>query len=360
MIEMNERSISLLRELTEAHGAPGFEQEIREIFRKHTQGEFITDNLGSIYVGREGSSPTPRIMVSGHLDEVGFVVQSVTSDGYIRFLQMGRTWEPVMISQKVRILVNGKEILGTIASKPPHFMTEEDFNKPLKTENLLIDVGAENLEDVKNNYGIRPGQPIVFDSSFRKLHHTDRFIGKAFDNRVGVALAMECARELLKTKHPNTVFCGANAQEEVKARGAKTASFLLNPDLAIVLEGVPADDFPGTDKNLHQGALGKGVQIRVMDATAIMNQNFNQFVISIAEKYAIPYQLSVRQGGGTDASNIHLNAAGVPSVVLGVPVRYSHSSNCIIDLNDYQNTLKLIVEVIRQLDLEVCEGFTKF
>jgi endoglucanase len=357
---MRERSIALLKELTEAHGIAGYEHSVRIIFRKHATGDILTDKLGSVYVCRKGSSDTPRVMLAGHLDEVGFMVQSITSDGYIRFVQLGRTWEPVLLSQKVRIITENEEIIGTVAAKPPHFMTEEEFVKPLKIENLYIDVGAEDMQDIMKNFNIKAGQPIVFDSDFRQLHHPDRFIAKAFDNRIGVALAIECARELLNNEHPNTVYCGANSQEEVKARGAKTAASMVHPDIAIIVEGIPADDMPGTDKCSMQGAIGQGVQIRVLDGTAIMNSRLNQLVLNIAQELKIPVQIAVRTTGGTDASQIHLNDIGVPSTVIGVPVRYSHSANGIVDIRDYLHAMKLLVVLFQRLDSKTCSQFTDY
>lgn len=358
---MKDYSISLLKELTEAPGISGYEQVVRNIFKQHVKDDFITDKTGSIYVCKKGYSEQPKIMVSGHLDEVGFVVKSITREGFLHFIPSGGIWGLTMLSHRVKVILNDQEFVrGAIVYKSPHFLNNEDKTKFIPPSEMFIDIGAKDYNDAINNYKIAVGQQVTFDSEFVQLSNPNRFMAKAFDNRIGVGLAITIANSLLNIAHPNTVFLGANAQEEVKARGAITAANLINPDIGIVIEGPPADDTPGIEKHSQQSALGAGVQIRIMDSSAIMNQQFNQFIINIAQEINIPYQLSVNDIGGTDAHAIHLNQTGTPTCVLGVPVRYSHTSNSIMDINDYLNTKHLIVEMIKRLDKNTVNGFTKF
>ena len=351
---MREETISLLRRLTEAHGVTGFEDEVRKIFRESVSGDTITDKLGSIYVRREGTSAAPVIMLSAHLDEVGFVVQSLTADGYVKFASLGRVLESTLLAQRMRILTDeNRTIVGVVASKPIHFASPADAGGTASIENMHIDIGAKSAEEAKNKYGIRVGQPIAFESSWENVGDSDVFMAKAFDNRVGVGVVISLANELMQMAHPNTVYCGANSQEEIHGRGAATAVNMLTPDVGIVLEGIPADDFPGSGRDGQQGAMGKGVQIRVMDGSAIMNRKLNKFLVDIAEELKIPYQVAVRRSGGTDASLINLHNLGVPVAVLGVPVRYTHTANSMMDINDYFHCQALLLEAIKRLDHSV-------
>ncbi|UYO99186.1 hypothetical protein OF820_08880 [Oceanotoga sp. DSM 15011] len=299
-------------------------------------------------------------MLSAHFDEIGFVVKSVTNDGYIKFISIGRLLEQSLIAKRVRILTDCGEILGVVSSKPVHFVNPVDSKKMVTINDMFIDIGANNKEEVFEKFKVEVGQSIVFDSEFSEFNGEDLFVAKAFDNRLSVAMTIQVANELDKISHPNIVFCGSTVQEEVRGRGAYSASNLVNPDLAIVLEGVPADDFPGSSKEFQQGAIGKGVQIRVMDSSAIMSKRFNKFIISIAKEMSIPYQICVRESGGTDASMINTNNLGVPVVVLGVPVRYTHTANSIINIKDYFYEYDLIIEIIKRIDEDVYKNFVTY
>jgi len=177
---------------------------------------------------------------------------------------------------------------------------------------------------------------------------------KAFDNRVGIAVAIETGKFLSGKDHPNTVYCCGSVQEEVGIRGAQTLTNLIKPDLAIVVEGVPADDFPGNESK-SQNALGKGVHLRLFDPTVIIKPALYKFVIELAKKEDIPIQKSVRTSGGTDAKVIHLAENGIPTLVVGVPVRYAHSHNGIISLDDYKNCLKLVQAIVMKIDSKIFE-----
>ncbi len=348
---MREKTLALLRDLTQAHGVTGYEDEVRRVFRKNVSGEIVTDRLGSIYVRRQGTDAAPIIMLAGHLDEVGYVVQSITSEGYIKLAALGGIWSHTVLGNRLRIKTSeSQQVIGIVASKAIHYTTEPERATVIPTEDMFVDVGAKSIEEAQQKYGIRVGQPIVFDSNFINPGNGDIVIAKALDNRVGVGVAIEIANALLEIKHPNTVYCGANSQEEIHGRGATTAANLIKPDVGLVLEGIPADDFPGSSVESRQGAMGAGVQIRILDGSAIMNHKLNQFLIEIAESLKIPYQVTVRRRGGTDASLINLNNMGVPVAVLGIPVRYTHTANSMIDTNDYFYCRDLLVEVIKQLD----------
>jgi endoglucanase len=236
-----------------------------------------------------------------------------------------------------------------IGAKPPHFLSEAERQKVMEIEDMFIDVGARDAGEVMA-FGIRLGDSIVPDSPFVRMRNPDLLLSKAFDDRAGLSLIVHAALETAKISHPNTIIFAGTVQEEVGTRGAKAAASSANPDLAIVTEGSPADDLPGSSKQERQAAIGSGPQIRFMDSSAIMNREFTEFVIATAEKNGIPYQLAVRRRGGTDAAPIHMHASGVPTVVVAVPSRYVHTHNTIIDISDYLNALKLILKLIETID----------
>jgi len=225
---------------------------------------------------------------------------------------------------------------------------------------MFIDVGASSQEEVLSEMGIRLGDPIVPVSPFTPLDRPGLFVCKALDDRIGVALTIQLIRELESLDHPNTVAAVATVQEEVGTRGARTAVFKAEPDAAVVLEGTPADDFPGIPEEEQQGALGRGVQIRLLDPSAIMNRRMVDLALELARIHGIPHQIAVRKSGGTDARAIHVHGAGIPTLVLGVPARYIHTHNSIFNIEDYAGAFDLALHLILAMDTKTVEGFTAF
>jgi endoglucanase len=356
-----ERALQLLMRFGEAHGAPGREDAVRRIFREELQNDLRTDSTGNIFCERKGRAETPRIMVAAHMDEVAFMVQAITKSGLIKFVPLGGWWPHTMLAHRVKVLTrDGTEIVGVIGAKPPHFLTESEREKVMKPDDMFIDVGAVSADDVRNRFGIRLGDGIVPESSFTPMHNPDYLLCKAFDDRSGMALMTHTMEMLSDASHPNIIYGVGTVQEEMGVRGAKTAPASVNPDLAIVLEGTPADDLPMVPEDERQGALCRGVQIRIMDASAIMNIKFARYAMATAEEHGIKYQAAVRRSGGTDAGAIHLYGAGVPTIVLGVPARYIHTHNTIIHIDDYLSALDLVLALIQGLDAATASGITKF
>ncbi|MHC1725421.1 MAG: M42 family metallopeptidase [Syntrophobacteraceae bacterium] len=355
-----EKSIELLKKFSQAHGASGHESEVRRVFRSELREGVTNDRAGNMFCERKGTSATPRILIAAHMDEVGLMVQTITAEGLIRFLALGGWWAHTLLAKRVRILTRaGIEIPGVIGAKPPHFLSDAEREKVMKIEDMFIDVGARNADEVRS-FGIRLGDTIVPDSPFVQMHNPDYLLSKAFDDRAGLSLVVQAAQEMETIPHPNTIIFAGTVQEEVGTRGAKSAVSYANPDIAIVAEGAPADDMPGTSKDERQAALGSGVQIRIMDPSAIMNRKFTDFVIDTAEKNGIAYQVAVRRKGGTDAAPIHLHGAGVPTVVISVPARYVHTHNAILNLSDYHSALQLMLKLIDTIDEEASRSFVAF
>jgi putative aminopeptidase FrvX len=355
-------SKDLLAQLSNAAGTPGHEEEVRNIVRQQLAGlvEFSYDKLGSIVCRKHGSKESPKVMLAGHLDEVGFIVRYVTHDGFIKFHPLGGWWEQTLLAQQVVIQTAKGNVPGIIGAKPVHHLRDDERKKVLEIADMFIDVGAKDQQEATERFGILPGDPILPLTSFTTMQNPRFVSGKAFDDRVGVALFVEAITRLADHEHPNAIYGVGTVQEEVGIRGAETAVDQIDPDVAIVLEGPPADDLPGLNKDEIHGVLGQGPQIRLFDPTIITNRKLAQFVLETAKACQIPHQVAVRTSGGTDARSIHLHKIGVPTIVLGVPVRYAHSHVGILCLDDYDNTLKLLVELLKRLDMETVTSFTDF
>ena len=342
---------ALLKELTEAFGPPGHEEEIAGLMKKHLRGlgEVSQDGLGSIICKKKGKSDEPRIMYAGHMDEVGFMVKSITKEGFIKFLPMGGWWGHVLLAQKVRIRTAKGDILGVVGSKPPHELKEEERRKVQDLGDMFIDVGATSYFDVKKRLGVRPGDPIVPEAGFHVMGNDRLYLAKALDNRFGCALVIDTLRRLAKLPHPNTVYGVATTMEEVGLRGAQTSVASVKPHVAIALDVGIAHDTPGSQGDGDE-KLGGGVGLLAYDASMIPNVKLRTLAMDICEKMKIPYHLGTVERGGTDAGRFHIYDTGVPSLVVFIPTRYIHSHSTIMDRKDYDAAVRLLVELTKRLD----------
>ncbi len=350
-------SQTLLKELTEAFGPPGHEAEIAGILKKHLRGlgSVTQDRLGSVICRQNGKADEPRIMMAGHMDEVGFMVKGITKEGFIKFLPMGGWWGHVLLAHKVRIRTAKGDVIGVVGSKPPHELQEDERRKVMELKDMFIDVGATSTFDVKKRLGIRPGDPIIPEAEFSVMSNDRLYLAKALDNRVGCALVVDALRKLSKTPHPNAVYGVATTMEEVGLRGAQTSVAAVKPQVAIALDVGIAHDTPGSQSDGEE-KLGGGVGILVYDATLIPNVKLRNLAIDICEKQKIPYHLGTVERGGTDAGRFHIYDQGVPSLVIFIPTRYIHSHSTIMDRKDYDAAVKLLVELSKRLDRKTVEA----
>jgi endoglucanase len=351
-----DRTQKFLRDLVEADGVPGNEGDVAGIMERHLGGvgTMSRDRLGSFICEKKGASAEPRVMLAGHLDEVGFMVKSITKDGFVKFIQLGGWWGHVVLAQRLRIKTRKGDVLGVVGSKPPHELGAEERKKVLELKEMYIDVGATSDWDVKKRLDIREGDPIVPDSSFQVMANPNLLLGKAWDNRVGCALAAETARSLKGQRHPNTLFAVATAQEEVGLRGAQTSAFKVQPDVAIALDVGIAHDTPGTDGDVK---LGGGPVVVLYDASAIPNRGLLRFVQETAAAVRIPLQYESIERGGTDAGRIHVTGEGVPTLSMGIASRYIHSHVSIIDRRDFDRAVKLLTAMVKRLDKRTVARF---
>ncbi|CEG28244.1 M42 family metallopeptidase [Bacillus sp. B-jedd] len=351
---MNEKTLDLFKNLTELPGAPGNEHAVREYMRERlapVSDELIQDNLGGIFGVRKGKADDPKIMVAGHMDEVGFMVTQITSNGMIRFQPLGGWWSQVLLAQRVQIITEKGPVTGVIGSIPPHLLDETKRNKPMEIKNMLIDIGADDKEDAVKA-GIRPGQQILPICPFTPMANPKKILAKAWDNRYGCGLAIELLEEVHGTELPNTLFSGATVQEEVGLRGAQTAANLIRPDLFLALDASPANDAAGNKEEF--GQLGKGTLLRILDRTMVTHRGMREFILDTAETNDIPYQFFVSPGG-TDAGRVHTSLEGIPSAVIGICARYIHTHASIMHVDDYAAAKELVIKLVKAFDKTTVE-----
>lgn len=356
---MSDARQELLKELTEAPGIPGYEKAVRAIIRKHLE-DFTTieqDRLGSIVCCKKGTADHPRIMLAGHMDEIGFIVKYIDDDGFIRLSPLGGWWDQVLLAQRMIIKTRKGDVPGVIGAKPPHILPSDERGKVVKLKDMYLDVGATDGEEARETLGIQPGDPVIPDSRFTVLANGKRYMAKALDDRFGCALFIDVLKALREESHPNTVYGVGTVQEEVGLRGARTSTWVVEPDVAFAFDTAIAGDLPGIKKEEAQSKLGGGVSILMRDGSLIPNLALRDFVVDVAKELEIPFQYDVLEGGGTDAGVMHLHKIGVPSLFLGISVRHIHSHAGIMDREDYDNAVRLMVEVIKRLDADTVARF---
>lgn len=348
----------LFQELTEVSGAPGREDEVALLMEKRLKplAKVSFDKLGSIIAEKRGSSEGPRVMIAGHMDEVAFMVSEITKEGYLRFLPLGGWWGHVALAQRVRVHTRKGVVRGVVGSKAPHVLPAEERKKVLEINQLFIDVGCQEKFDVQKKLGIEVGDVIIPEASFEIMSNPDMYLSKAFDNRIACAAVIDILAALKKSSHPNTVFGVATVQEEVGLRGAGTAAYHVDPDVAIALDVTVARDTPGMAGG---ETVGKGPVIIVYDGSHIPNFKLRTLMQETAEKLKVPVQFGSLERGGTDAGRIHLTRRGVPVMALGIATRYIHSHAAMLSRRDYDNWVKLMVALIKRLDAKTVKGLTR-
>ncbi|NPV07410.1 MAG: M42 family metallopeptidase [Anaerolineae bacterium] len=341
----------LLKELSEAHGVPGYEGEVRALVRRLAEpvSTIEQDRIGSL-ICRQGQSG-PRVMLAAHLDEIGFMVHHVGDDGMLRFLPLGGWWDQVLLGQRVTVKTHKGDLTGVIGAKPPHLLPPDERKKLVERKDMYIDIGATSKETA-TEAGVRPGDPVVPVGAFEVLAGGKAYMGKAFDDRAGVALMLDLLQHFAQAPHPNVLYAVGTVMEEVGTRGAKTSAELVDPDVALILEVDLCGDLPGIQPQEAATKLGGGPSLWLLDARMIPNLKLRDLIIETAGELGIPLQFSAYTGAAADGAMIHMHHAGVPTVVLGVPVRHVHSQAGIMHRDDYDNMLKLLIAVVGKLDAE--------
>ena len=356
----DESALKMIRQLSDAPGASGFEEEVVAVARHWAApiGELKEDFLRNLYIYRkENTGNKPVLMLDAHSDEVGLIIQAIKPNGTLRFLQLGSWNKNALVSSKVLVRnANGEYIPGIIAAKPVHYMSAaEKANPSLDISDMVIDVGATSYEDAVNNFRIRIGEPVVPATKFYFDERNGLMFGKGFDCRMGCAAMLEALRRLDSEELPCDVVAVLSTQEELGPRNSKVTVQHIKPDIAIVMEGCPADD-TFAESYMIQTALKKGPMFRHMDISAICAPRYQRWALDLAAKEGIPVQEAVRQGGGNNAASIQTALTGAPSIVCGVPVRYAHATDCISAYYDFEMSVRMVMALLRKITPEVIAG----
>ncbi|HXJ45952.1 MAG TPA: M42 family metallopeptidase [Candidatus Dormibacteraeota bacterium] len=345
-----DRLVQLLKELTEAPGPPGYEEAIRKIMTDRFKpfADSITyDGLGSV-IAQQGNSG-PRIMLDAHMDELGGMVRRIRPDGLISMQMLGYWLSAALPDQRWVIIGSKGPVLAVTDIWDAHIAPHNPQGQP-QQQDLYLDTGARSAADVAA-LGITPGDPVVPVSDFAVLAN-NRYLAKAWDDRVGCAVMLEVARRLAKTPHPNQVFYAATVQEEgsIEMRGAQTSARIINPDIGFSLEvGIP-NDVPGPGPEAAQEVLGGGPGMMLYTFSELPNRKLVAHVKDVAAAQHIPLQFDFVPGFGDDAGAIKLNNTGVPVTTILVPARSTHAHNGIIDRSDFDRTVDLVIALIQSLD----------
>lgn len=339
--------VALLKALSEADAIAAAEQEVRDIFLHEAQkyGKAVQfDGLGSVLI-RLNDSAGPKVMICAHMDEVGFIVRSISRDGAIDVLPVGNVRLSARTLQPVRITIrDGQKIHGLL-------------DGDAQGGNLRVDIGAASQQEV-SAAGIAPGDRVTFASPFQTLPR-QRVMGKAFDDRLGCWLLLSLLRELHATPLPCEVWLVASSSEEVGLRGGQTATRAVQPDVALVLDTACwGNNFDYGPANNRQ--IGKGPMLVLYDKSMVAPPKLAAAVQQVAHDCGITLQNDMFSNGGTDGGAVHLSGTGVPTIVLGPPTRHGHCAASIADLTDLADTHRLLVALINAFTAATVNDLTDF
>ena len=345
--------LQFLERLLDAPGPSGFEVRPARAWREEAETfahEVRSDTSGNsvAVVNPEGS---PRVMLAGHIDEIGLQVTHVDEDGFLYVDEIGG-WDPqVLVGQRVRVLGTDGDVVGVVGKKAIHLQKEEERKQPSKTRDLWVDVGAED-RDAAAGLGIRVGDPIVVDASMVRLAG-DLVASRAIDNRIGAYVVLEAVRLLAEDVPDACAMAVATTQEEIgyHGGGARVSAFSLEPDVALVVDVTFSTDVPNMEKKeLGEHELGGGP---VLSRGSAAHPVVFDRLVEAAEAEGISYTIQAApKATRTDADAIHLTRAGVPTGLVSVPNRYMHSPNEVVSAADLDATARLLAAFIRRLDGE--------
>jgi putative aminopeptidase FrvX len=342
-------SYSLLERLCNLPGVSGFEDPVREAIAE-TVGPLVdemrVDTLGNLIATRRGKTDF-TLMLDAHMDEIGFMVQYIDEQGFIRFTPIGG-WDPRLLPSHLLTIFtrDGRPVAGVVGTEPPHILKPADREKVIPMEELFLDVGATSRQEV-DDMGIRVGDPIVVHYPFRRLG-ADTVTGKALDDRAGCAAIIRILEALQGQEVEATIVAAFVINEERGLVGARTASYQIKPDMAIAVEGTVAADVPGVPPPRCPSTQGEGPAITVADSSFIAPQRMVKGLERIAARENIPHQIKTPAYGGTNAGVIHQSRGGVLTGIVSVPCRYIHSPFSTCRLRDFDQTWKLLTAFCKE------------
>lgn len=337
--------LKILEKLCSSYGISGDETRIKDIILDKIT-PFVTelnvDNLGNIIAFKKGKrTPKKKIMLSAHMDEVGFIVTYVTDDGLLKFNTVGGINSNVVCGKSV--VVGEKQIPGVIGLKPVHLLNSEERQKSVPIDDLYIDIGASNREEASDY--VSPGDSVCFSANFKFENNMVK--SKSIDDRVGCFILMN----LIKQDLPFDMYFTFVVQEEIGLRGAKVAAFDVNPDVAIVVEATTAADVKGTSPEKQVCKVGNGAVIAFMDKSTIYDKELYNLALKLAKENGIKLQVKSLIAGGNDSGAIHTSRAGVKTIAVSLPCRYLHMACGMICADDIWETQKLV----EKLAEKICE-----
>ncbi len=345
-----DRVAKLLERLANAAGPSGFEEPIRKIAveeMKPYAASISFDGMGSI-IATQGTAG-PRIMIDAHMDELGGMIRRVTPNGFLTMQMLGGWLDQALVDQRWIIVGSKGPVRAVTGIRDVHVVPQDERSRVYPRDSLFLDVGAKSAEEVQA-LGVEVGDPVVPDAPFAILNGTDEYLGKAWDDRVGCAVIIEAMRRLQNASLKARLFFVITTQEEIGLRGAHTAADFVKPDIGIALEAGVVGDVFGAHPEESQAKLGGGPGIFLFDTSELPNRKFVQFVKETARAKSVPLQLDLVQGYGDDSAEIQKSTAGVPTVNLVVPTRYTHAHNGIIHRKDFDQMVDLLVATIDGLD----------
>ncbi len=343
---MNDQSKQFLFDLLLSASPSGFEEPAARIWRTEAESfadEVTVDNNGNSVARLRGDGP--KVVIEGHIDEIGLLISYIDDDGYIWFTPVGGWDDQILTGQRVRIVGANGPVPGVIGRRPAHLLSTEDRGKASQIKDLWIDIGATSGEQARERVSI--GDPIVIEQPIVDLGN-NRIAGRGVDNRMGAWIALETLRALSSKRPAADVYAVAAVQEEITFLGARTSAFSLDPDVAVVLDVTHATDHPEADKR-GQGdvRIGGGP---VLSRRATVNPRVFQRFAELARADEIPFAVEAAgRSTGTDADAIAPARGGVPTAVVSVANRYMHSPNEVISLDDLDAAVRLIALFVADL-----------
>ncbi len=338
---------NILTTVLNTPGVSGREEVIREIVKKAIKKnglELSYDKLGSIWGTKKSTNPKAKtILIDAHMDEVGFMVTAISKNGFLSLEPMGGIWSATLNTQRLRVWNDdfSKSYVGVI--EWPGTNSHQGTGGNVKIEDMLLDIGAESDEEVKK-WGITVGSPITFDSQVEFNGY--RVISKAIDNRLGVYSVLEIMDFIKDKTFDYNIVVGCTVQEENGLVGARTSSYMIDADLAIVIDVSPATDFPAGQE--PKGILGKGTMLRHKDARTIYSRSVIEYLRKLMKDNDIKYQ-DYFSLGGTNAGNIHLSKDGIKTIPVGLVARNLHTASTVFDMRDLEETLKLLEVLLNDI-----------
>lgn len=343
-----------LEKLCAAGGISSFEQEVGELLEKEYGALGLPcrrDGLGSVIAVKCGKNKGPKMMIAAHMDEVGFMVETIDEKGFIKLRPVGSWWTHMILGQWYTIVTRDKKhypaLMGSMAT---HGLPEEIRNKTVSIEDAYLDLGVENRDEVLS-MGIRVGDMVVPWAHFEVMHNPSYISCKAFDDRVGNYIMLEAARRLMEEEHV-PLYLANTVQEEPGLRGARTAVECVHPDIAFAIDTTLAGDTPA---NHNICSLGKGVVLSMIDSNSIAPRGLVRYVEEICKKHHIDHQYAVFNKGGTDSGNIHKAFEGIINMTLSIPIRYMHTNHSMIHTKDVEECICLVCELVKDMSQEVLE-----